>query len=95
MYYRIASFPINPKHEGDFFSIAVSLRGEIKEIENLPFVDFLKTKDSQGMIIISYDNEEAVTSSEERFRQIWVKLQRTGFIAGPPVISQGFVSWML
>ena len=95
MYYRTASFPITPKHEGDFFSITDSLRKKIKEIEDLPFVDYLKTKESQGMIITAYDNEEAVNFTEERFRKIWSKPQRSGFITEPPIISQGSISWML
>ena len=95
MYYRIASFQIDPQYESEFLDAANAFRKEIKTTKEPPFIDFVKTSDTKAMIVITYENENSVVKTDDDFRIMWTKLQRSRFVTGSLTISEGLVSWML
>ena len=95
MYYRIASFQIDPQYESEFLDAANSFRKEIKTTKEPPFIDFVKTSDTKAMIVITYESENSVVKTDDDFRRMWTKLQRSRFVTGSLKISEGLVSWML
>lgn len=95
MYYRIASFTIDPSHEKDFLEIAERLRVKLKNTDEPPFIDYLKIEDRKAMIIISYENENLAYEGDLYTRDAWSELQESQFVTGPLIISEGAVSWML
>ena len=95
MYYRIASFQIDPQYESEFLDAANSFRKEIKTTKEPPFIDFVKTSDTKAMSVITYESENSVVKTDDDFRRMWTKLQRSKFVKGSLTISEGLVSWML
>ena len=95
MYYRIASFAIDPSHEKDFLEIAERLRVKLKNTDEPPFIDYLKIEEQKAMIIISYENQNLAHEGDVYTRDVWSELQESQFVTGPLIISEGAVSWML
>ena len=69
MYYRIASFQIDPQYESEFLDAANSFRKEIKTTKEPPFIDFVKTSDTKAMIVITYESENSVVKRMTIFEE--------------------------
>ena len=70
MYYRIASFEIDPQYESEFLDVTDSFRKIIKTTKERPFIDFFKTSENKAMIVLTYESEKGVVGMDNDFRRM-------------------------